>query len=599
MQMASGEPSTSKSLSIFLRVGGIVCLLGAIALVYAPTADLAFVNWDDDQYIVENPDVLGGLSWDGAGWAFTTAHVANWHPLTWLSHQFDVSLFGPSAGPPHVENVLWHMLNTLLVLRVMRRLGASFGFSLGTAALFAMHPLRVESVAWVSERKDLLSAAAGLCAVLAYVGYVESPSRRRMTLVAAWQIVSLSAKPMLVTLPVLLLILDAGPLRRLTRDDWRRRVWEKGLLIVISAAFCLVAIAAQQAGGALRTIENHSLFERAANAGQAYLVYLWQTVWPVQLACFYPLRESAYGGAAAAVVVAATIALVWNFRRAPRVASGWLWYVVALLPVIGLVQVGGQAHADRYTYLPQLGLFVAFGVAAASTPLRRFPVLCAAAVAAIVVALGMQSARQVRTWHDSETLFTHCLAVTGEQALPHFNLGLHFAAQQRWVDAEEHYRLAIKLKPDYPKAHNNLGLLMRQRGDMPGAIDEFRTAVRQQPGFFQALMNLGQALEQTGQVAEATDALQKAVELQPDDPRAQMIFGRLLGQTGQWTTAEQRLRRAMELAPQDPEPLLYLGIIKVRQGEVAEGRRLFEQARDAAGANEAVRQYATRQLEQL
>lgn len=599
MPTANDVQPTDKSSPLSLRVAGIVCLLGAIALVYAPAAGFAFVNWDDDQYIVENPHVLGGLSWSGVRWAFTTTHVANWHPLTWLSHQLDVSMFGPRPGPPHVENVAWHMLNTLLVLQVLRRLGSSFGFALGMAALFAMHPLRVESVAWVAERKDVLSAAAGLCAVLAYLRYVESPSRLRMAVVAAWQIISLSAKPMLVTLPVLLLILDVGPLQRLTRDDWRTRVWEKRLLIVISAAFCLIAIAAQQSGGALRTIEHHSLLQRAANAGQAYLVYLGQTAWPARLACYYPLREPAYGGAAAAIIVALTIALVWNFRRAPLVAAGWLWYVVALLPVIGLVQVGGQAHADRYTYLPHLGLFAALGVAAARTPLRRFPRLCAATVAIVVVACGLQTARQVATWRDSETLFTHCLAVTGEQALPHFNLGLHCAAHERPVDAENHYRLAIELQSDYPKAHNNLGLLLRQRGDLPGAIDEFRIAVAQQPGFFRALMNLGQAMEQTGRPAEATEALRQAVELEPDDPRAQMIFGRLLGQAGEWTDAEHRLRRALELAPLDPEPLVYLGIIKVRQGDVVEGRRLFEQARDTAGDNEAVRRYAIGQLQQL
>lgn len=582
-----------------LRVGAIVCLLAAIAFVYAPTAGFEFVNWDDDQYIVENPHVLGGLSGSNIRWAFTTTRVANWHPLTWLSHQLDVSAFGVRSGPPHVENVVWHMLNTLLALQVLRRLGASFGFALGTAALFALHPLRVESVAWVAERKDLLSAAAGLCAVLAYLRYVESPSRLRMALVAAWQIISLSAKPMLVTLPVLLLILDAGPLGRLTRDDCRRRMWEKRSLIVISAAFCLIAIGAQQSGGALRTIEHHSLLQRVANAGQSYVVYLWQTVWPANLACFYPLREPTHGLAAAGSVVAATVGLIWTFRRVPLIASGWLWFVVALLPVIGLVQVGGQAHADRYTYLPHLGLFAAIGVAAMSTPLRRFPAVCLAMIAAIAVALGVQSSRQVATWRDSESLFTHCLAVTGEQALPHFNLGLHLAAEQRFADAETHYRLAIELQPEYPKAHNNLGLLLKQRGELRAAIDEFRIAVAQQPAYFHALMNLGQSLEQTGQVAEATDALRQAVELEPDDPRAQMIFGRLLGQSSQWTDAELRLRRAIELAPHDPEPLLYLGIIKVRQGEVAEGRRLFEQARDAAGNNEAIRNYATQQLQQL
>lgn len=572
----------------------IVCLLLAIAIVYLPVAHFEFVNWDDDQYIVENPRVLDGLTADNIRWAFTTTHVANWHPLTWLSHQLDCTLFGARPGAAHLVNVAWHLLNTLLVIRVLRRLGASAGFALAVAALWALHPLRVESVAWVSERKDLLSAAAGLSAVWAYVRYVEAPSARRMAIVAAWQLVSLLCKPMLVTLPVLLLVLDAGPLGRWHGPEWRSRLLEKWPLVTLSAVFCVVAIDAQHAGGALRSVETLTLGARVANAGQAYLVYLAQSVWPIDLACFYPLSPANLLGAA--IMLVATLALLCYARRLPRVTSAWLWYVVALVPVIGLVQVGGQAHADRYTYLPQLGVLVA-SASLAGVWLRSTRLAGLATLAACVALAGL-TARQVLVWRDSETLFTHCLAVTGEQSVAHFNLGLHLAAQQRTVEAEEHYRRAIALQPHSPKAHNNLGLLIKER-DPSTALTHFRTAVAQQSGYFEGLMNLGQLLEQTGDGPGAIDALRQVVELRPDAPRGHMILGRLLANAGNLSAAESRLQRALELQPREPETLLYLGMVKIRQGDVTAGRRLLEQARDLAGENRAVRELAVRELEKL
>ncbi len=565
-----------------------------IAVVYAPVASFEFVNWDDDQYIVENPRVLGGLTLENIGWAFTTTHVANWHPLTWLSHQLDCTLWGSRPGPAHVENVLWHMLNSWLVIRVLRRLGASTWFAVVVAAIFALHPLRVESVAWISERKDLLSATTSLLAVLAHLNYVASPSWRRMATVVGWQVASLMFKPMLVTLPVLLLILDGGPLARLTSASWRQRLLEKLPLVLVSALFCAIAIVAQHAGGALRPLDDLPLIDRITNASAVTFVYLQQTVWPTQLACFYPLKVYGLGGASLLMFAVISVLSLWPSALRRQLSYGWLWYIVALLPVIGLVQVGGQSHADRYTYLPQIGLLVMLvGSTVRWLPNRRIQAVIATAVVGV---LAWQSSRQVLVWRDSEKLFTHCLAVTGEQPLPHFNLGLHLANAGRTTEAEQHYRRAIELQPRYPKAHNNLGVLLKQRGELLSAAEHFRIAIEQQNGYFEALMNLGQSRDALGEPTLAIDCFRQAVDAEPSNHRGHTALGRALLNQGNLTAAATRLGRALELQPHDPEAMLYLGIVKLRQGSRDEGRQLLKKAHQAAAENRLLQQIAADEL---
>ncbi len=569
----------------------------AIVFSYAPVAHFEFVNWDDDQYIVENPRVLGGLTPDNIAWAFTTTHVANWHTLTWLSHQLDCTLFGARPGPAHVENVVWHLLNTWLVFCVLRRLGAATGTAIIVTGIFALHPLRVESVAWISERKDLLSACAGLCAVWAYLNHVALPTRGRLAIVAGWQVVSLMCKPMLVTLPVLLLVLDFHPLRRLTRQTWHLRLREKWPLFAVSLLFCAIALIAQHAGGALRTFDELPLLDRITNVAAVVFVYLQQTIWPSELACFYPRRIYAWGGAAVLMLILITIG-AWRGRvRRPELLSGWLWYLIALLPVIGLVQVGDQAHADRYTYLPHLGLItMLIVIVGRQLPGRRVQMLLAAVV---LVALPGQTRRQIQVWRDSETLFEHCLAVTGEQPLPHFNLGLHLAAQGKATEAEEHYRRAIALQPHYPKAHNNLGVLLKERGELAAAVEQFRLATEQQPGYFAALMNLGQSLDAMGNTAAASDALRQAVDAEPNNVRGHTALGRLLLNQRNLSGAATRLARAVELSPHDPEALLYLGVLRIEEGSRDEARRLIEQARQLAPHDARVQRVVAEQLARL
>ena len=609
MDVMSSRPAT-----IQLAIGMLLVLATFVA--YAPVAGFDFVNWDDDQYIVENPHVLGGLTAANIRWAFTTTHLGNWHPLTWLSHQLDCTLFGARPGPAHVENVIWHVLNTLLVWQLVRKRKAESGkparrtefTAVLVAALFALHPLHVESVAWVSERKDLLSAFFGLLAIGAYLRYVERPSLARMFIVAGLQTLSLLAKPMLVTLPALLLILDYWPLRRWSRENLRRVIVEKWPLITVSLLFSLIAVVTQRAAGALQTVEQLPIFMRVIHAAGAYLVYIEQTFWPVNLACFYPLRLDDYplawpvvASCLYAVALGMTTRLAWRLRHAfPCLLGGWLWYLVSLLPVIGLAQVGWQAHADRYTYLPLLGVFVplACWLSIVATQLPRGRTIVPLASLIVVTLLALQTRRQVETWHNSETLFTHCLAVTGEQPLARFNLGLHLAGQRRFAEAETNYLGAIHLQPIYPRAHNNLGVVLKEQGREAEAIKAFQVAVDQQPDYFEARMNLGQALEARGDAAKALVHFSHAIELRPDDIPAQIALGRALANAGNATAAESRLRTALQQSPAHAEAKFYLALVVIQLGRNDEGRQLLLDAQRVSTDDPRLQELISRHLKQ-
>ena len=592
-------------------------LVLATYAAYAPVAGFDFVNWDDDQYIVENPHVLGGLTGANIRWALTTTHLGNWHPLTWLSHQLDCTLFGARPGPAHIENVIWHTLNTLLVWQLLRKRRAESGkparrtefAAVLVAALFALHPLHVESVAWVSERKDLLSAFFGLLAIGAYLRNVARPSMASMLSVAGLQTLSLLCKPMLVTLPALLLILDYWPLRRWLRLHWRNLVVEKWPLIAVSLVFSLIAVVTQQSAGTLQTVEQMPLDLRLANALYSYLVYIAQAYGPANLACFYPLRRSGFPldmPAIGIILYGAFLVygtrFIWQLRRRlPFAWAGWLWYIISLLPVIGFVQIGWQAHADRYTYLPLLGLFttVAYGLTTFSRRSKRTRRFWGLVSLAAVVMLAILARRQVQTWRDSETLFTHCLTVTGEQSLAHFNLGLHLAGQRRWAEAETHYRSAIRLQPNYPRAHNNLGVMLKEQGREAEALDAFQVAVDQQPDYFEARMNLGQALEARGDASKAIVHFSQAVELRPDDMPAQIALGRALANAGNATAAESRLRAALQQSPAHAEAKFYLALVVIQLGRIDEGRQLFLDAQRLSTDDPRLQELINRQLKQL
>lgn len=418
----------------------------ALALVFStfaaywPVTGNQFVAYDDPSYVTDNLQVTAGLSVSSALWAFSTTHGANWHPLTWLSHQADVSLFGLNPGRHHLTNLLLHVLNTLLVLLLLNRLTGAFWRSALVAALFALHPLHVESVAWVSERKDLLCAAFFLAALLAYQRFCVQQRALR------WHLTSLGlftcallAKPMAVTLPVLLLLLDWWPLGRFSRGAWRRLVVEKVPFLLLSLASSWITFIAQRSGGAVVTLDHIGIGMRIANAIFSLAAYLMKMLWPTRLAALYPFPESIPVGqlsSALLLLVLLGAGALWQLRRRPYVLFGLGWYLVMLVPVIGLVQVGNQAMADRYTYLPLLGIFLAisFGVTELFTDREM---LLAGMCVALLAGLTLATRYQVLVWRDSETLYRHALAVTENNRYMRHNLADELTRQGRWREASQ------------------------------------------------------------------------------------------------------------------------------------------------------------------
>lgn len=540
-------PTTRRDATTAASVGIGIGLGLVVAVVFARTAGFAFLNLDDDQYVTANPYVSGGLSWASVRWAFTAFHSGHWHPLTWLSLAADATLFGPVPGPMHLVNVALHALTTVLLYAVLYAATGARGPSALVAALFGLHPLRVESVAWVTERKDVLSACCWVLTMGAYVRYVRRPAAGRYGAVVLALALGLLAKPMLVTLPVVLLLLDWWPLGRFapSRVTSRRAslpglVVEKLPLLVLAAVASAVTAASQRAAGATVSLGIVPLDQRLANAALAYVRYLGMTFWPVDLAVFYPLVPvSLLGGAAAAGVLLVLTALALGVaRRHPYVTVGWLWFVITLAPVIGIVQIGGQALADRFTYLPHIGLFLAlvFGGAALVRARRWSARVATALVGTALAATTVLTWRQLGHWRDDESLLRHALAVTADNYLAHNNLGVALAARGRHDEAAEHYAQAVRINPTWPEARNNLGNAWAARGDYGRARAQFEEALRVRPDFAVALNNLGTALAREGRFADAIAPYTRAVVIEPDYFDARFALADTLARLGR--TAE-------------------------------------------------------------
>jgi Flp pilus assembly protein TadD len=545
------------------RRAAILLLLVAVTVaIYARVATFEFINFDDSGYVRDNAQVLNGLTWDGAVWAFTTTSQANWHPLTWLSLQLDTQLYGSSPRGYHATNIVLHIACVVLLFLLFARMTGSEWRSALVAALFAVHPLHVESVAWIAERKDVLSTALGLLACHFWLDALARPRFGRRALAVSTYGASLLAKPMLVSLPILLLLFDVWPLAR--RATWRRLAVEKTPFVVLAALSCVATYLAQSQGGVMRTLTQYPFDARAANAAMSYVLYLWKAIWPSGLALFYPYR---YGGfpavavAAAVAVLAAVTALCFSARlRAPYLLVGWLWYLVTLVPVIGLVQVGSQAMADRYTYVPLIGPFVMLAFALPERPRRALM----AAVVAWLVALSAIAYRQAGFWRDSVALFSRSIAVTKDNAVAEHNLSralfdrgqiesavAHCAeavriapdlsdAQANLVrgllalgrndEAVARTQEALRLRPNDSKTHVNAGLIARMAGRGDAAEASFREAIRLDPKDQEAHLNLGAILAQRGRRDEAIAEFETAVRLRPGDARARQALSRLLAQ---------------------------------------------------------------------
>jgi hypothetical protein len=506
----------------------------AILTVYGQVVTFGFVDYDDFQYVTRNPVVARGLTPEGMRWAFTTLYASNWHPLTWLSHMLDVQLFGMNPAGHHGVNLLLHLANSLLLLLALARMTGALRPSLLVALLFALHPLHVESVAYVAERKDLLSTFFFMLVLLAYHAYVQAPGVRRHLVLAALLTLGLLAKPMLVTLPFVLLLLDFWPLRRvfphphgegdgMTGNSVGPLLLEKVPLLLLVAGSSVITYVAQDRGGSVSHGGGINFVVQAGNACISYLSYLGKTVWPQNLAVFYPFNPAAVTftrvGLALGVLLLISWVMLRSWQRLPFLAVGWLWYLGMLVPVIGFVQVGGQAMADRYTYLPLIGIFiiVAWGVEEVAVRWRLPDGVVLAGCCFLLICLGLASWRQAGSWRDSFTLFSRAAAVTSGNWLAHHNLGTAYIDRGEPDEALRHLREALRIRPDYASAANNIGNVYFNLGRRDDALHAYREAMVMDPDFVPARRNLVRALLRWGFTDLARKESLILRELAPDE----------------------------------------------------------------------------------
>jgi len=538
-------------------------LVAAVVIAYWPAHRFGFVRFDDPTYVTENPHIVNGVTWSTIQWAFSSGYGANWHPVTWLSHMFDVQFFGFDGGPHHVTNIVIHALTTAVLLAVLFRMTGALWRSVAVAALFGLHPIHVESVAWVAERKDVLSAFFWMLTLWAYTVYVRRPRATAYASVLVSFALGLMAKPMVVTLPFVLLLLDLWPLRRIElRDDWWRSarplLWEKLPLFALSVASSVITFVVQRQGGTVASSVRLPLAERLGNALIAYVAYIEKMLWPVHLAAYYPYPRplpTTWVLVSAALLILASVGAIALARRRPYVLVGWLWYLGTLVPAIGIVQVGTQSMADRYTYIPLIGIFIilAWGI---SDALSRWPesrIATAVVATATLFACAVASRRQVRHWESSTSLWKHALEVTTDNYAAHTYYGNALATRGDLAGAIVEYTEAIRIRPDYPEAHNNIGPALASQGKLDDAIAHFTTAIRLRPNYADAYSNLGVALATRGNFDEAITQYTESIRLDPDNARTHMNLGLALQARGQTADALRELELAVRMNPNSPE----------------------------------------------
>jgi tetratricopeptide (TPR) repeat protein len=498
--------------------------------VYAPVRNFEFVNYDDNLYVVENAHITQGLSWDNVLWSLTAFENSNWHPLTLLSHMLDVQIFGLEPAAHHVVNLVLHVVNVVLLFGLLA--GTTFRPwpSALAAALFAVHPLNVQTVAWVSERKSLLSTAFWLLALLAYAGYRRAPDAKKYVALLLLAAMALAAKPMAVTLPLTLVLLDIWPLE--TRRSGRRWSLRHDLpvlapLVGLSLGCGVLTLLAQRMTNALQSVETYSWPVRLGNAVVAYGWYLKAMLWPAGLAAFYPhpmttLTPASIAASALALLVIG-VASVAKGRELPALSMGWWWYVGTLVPVVGIIQVGAQAYADRYAYVPLIGIFIAVVWSAARVTEDRPAFVRRAVVVggvAWIAALSVATRAQLPYWHDSVALFQRAIDVVPDNALAHNNLGMALVAEDRMADALDHFQKAVEIAPLDTDARSNLGNALRALKRPADAVIAYEKALEQSPSDASIHYNLATALVDLGRLDEAASHLREALRLDPGHQRA-------------------------------------------------------------------------------
>ena len=558
------------STSLGMTVGLCLFLVAITWFVFGQTIWFPFVDFDDPHYIYENPEITRGLSAHGIGWAFTHVVGGNWHPLTTISHMLDCQLFGLNAGGHHFTNVVLHTVAVLLLFLVLRNMTGMLWRSAFVAAVFAIHPLRAESVVWIAERKDVLSAVFFMLTLFAYVRYTRKPTLVRYVTMSILFACGLMSKPMLVTVPVVLVLLDYWPLERIRGQSSEvsgQVILEKIPLFILSAVSAGITIIAQQAA----SMQRMPLFSRIGNAIVSYVIYVWQMFWPGKLAVFYPFVRSPPSWqvlSAAVFLIAITTVAVWLRRRSPYFVVGWLWYLSMLVPVIGIVQVGLQSHADRYTYLPQIGLYLVATWTMAdiwktlnaqhstlNVQFRGIHSALGVGFALIVIAALAWTARsQAAYWRDSEVLWTHAIAVTKDNYFAHSSLADLLMRRGQLNDAIAHCQEALRIRPDDANAENNLGLANLQLGNEREAAAHFENSLRNSPGNLNVRTNLAWLLATSvdSSLRDGRTAIELASSVVRDSKRENPIVLRALAaayaESGDFSDAINTAQRAQRAA---------------------------------------------------
>jgi len=576
-----------------IRYDLFICLflIVAILLLYGPVRQFDFINFDDPMYIVDNGYVQTGLNLKSIIWAFTDTHTGNWHPLNWLSYMMDVELFGLAPGTHHMTNVFFHMINAMLLFIVLKRMTNKIWQSGVVAMLFALHPLHVESVAWISERKDVLSAFFGFLTMWSYVRYVEKPGLKRYLPVSVFFLLGLMAKPMLVTLPFVLLLLDYWPLKRFNMSLSKSNnnpftmglVLEKIPLFFLTVISSLITFITQEKGGAVASIVVLPLDVRAANALVSYLLYLWKMICPQNLAVFYPYPETI----PKVLIISAFLTMVlilslgvYFRKKYPYVISGWLWYLGTLVPVIGLIQIGEQSMADRYVYIPMIGIYIiiVWGVSDCFGKFRYKTAVLGIIGVAVCVGLALTTRAQVLLWKNSMTLLEHTIKVTDNNYMIHNNLGIAYAKAGRYDEAAKNLSAALQINPDYLKAQHEMGNVVIARGDLNRAIAYYSAALKINPRYAPAHHNLGLALLRSGKIDAAISHFKQALSAQSGYRDARQSLNRSLDFRLRFSKACKGLSEALTLDPKDPDIGPKLGIVTARKKELNAAAADFQKA---------------------
>jgi tetratricopeptide (TPR) repeat protein len=577
-----------------------ICLalaLATLATFWQVRGHEFITTFDDDLYIVDNDHVKAGLTFKGVVWAFTTAHAFNWHPLTWISHMLDCRFFDVNPAGHLFTNVLIHIANTLLLFLVLKRATTNLWASAFIAAAFALHPLHVESVAWASERKDVLSTFFGILAIWAYLRYTEHPNIQRYLLTALLFCLSLLSKQMLVTLPIVLLLLDYWPLGRLKLAQQssrnppktvpsvsiRRCLLEKVPLLLLSVAASLVVYLVQLRTGTVRSYLEFPLSCRITNALVAYVAYIGKMFWPAHLAIFYPHQEAnlplwqIIGSGLLLLLI--TAAAIYKARQKPYLLVGWLWYLVTALPVIGIVQVGVQAYADRYTYVPLTGLFIiiAWGANDLFSRLCHRQAVLALVAVAVIAALGVMQHRQVKYWRDGMTLYTHATQVTKNNWWAYHHIGELFFREEKFDEAIKYLNDALRIKPDFADAHNNIGAALVRQEKFDEAIQHLTEALQINPASAEAHANLGFAFAKMGDDKQAIEHYLASLQIDPAQPETQFNLANSFMKKGELDRAVLHYQQALNLKSDYLEARSNLAKALANQGKLQQAIEHWQQ----------------------